>query len=227
MYPFYALTERVLVKATLCCRYLVVSDRQAAQSWFRNSHEAQKVFDPDMIYKVNGRHGVLVELLAELPEVHVAAKTALLNEGEIASTLYFIRKGCLRVYFNDDGREITTQFFLEDQAATALESFLTQTPSPFSIESLELCQLAILTKENFDRLMNTDQYFQNWFYQSALQKLIDHTSRLLSFIKDTPQNRYRQLAEYHPELLKRIPQHYIASYLGITPVSLSRIKNRK
>lgn len=182
-----------------------------------------------MIDEVTGRHGssLLAKLPAELPEINVAAKTTLLSEGAVSATFYFIRTGCLRVYFNDDGREITTQFFLEDQAATALESFLTQAPSPFTIESLEPCQLTVLTKADFDRLMHTDPSFQNWFYQTALQKLIEHTNRLLSFIKDTPQTRYRQLVEHYPELLKRIPQHYIASYLGITPVSLSRIKNRK
>lgn len=167
------------------------------------------------------------QFIPPLQESHLDAKTTLLKEGDVATKLFFVSQGCLRVYFNDDGREITTQFFLEDQTATSLESFLTQTPSQFAIDCIEPCHVAILTKEQFDQAMQTDRAFQDWFYQTALQKLISHTNRLLSFIKDTPQQRYRHVAQHHPDWLKRIPQHYMASYLGITPVSLSRIKNRR
>lgn len=162
-----------------------------------------------------------------LQEIRVEPKTRLLNEGEVATKLFFIRQGCLRVYFNEDGREITTQFFWEEQAATSLESFLSQTPSQFAIDCLEPCQLAVLTNAQFEEWMQTDRSFQDWFYQTALQKLISHTNRLLSLIKDTPQQRYEHLVQHHADWLSRIPQHYIASYLGVTSVSLSRIKNRK
>jgi CRP-like cAMP-binding protein len=100
-------------------------------------------------------------------------------------------------------------------------------PSLFTIEALEPCELAILHKDNFDQLMTNDPAFKDWFYKTAIQKLLLHSKRLLSFIKDKPVERYRELARQQPGLLQRVPQHYIASYLGITPVSLSRIRNRK
>ena len=163
----------------------------------------------------------------QLPQIQVDAKTILLNQGDTATAMLFVRKGCIRACFNDEGNLVTTQFFLEGQVATALESFLTQTPSQFSLETVEPSQLSVLTKPDFDHLLASDRSFHDWFYQTALQKLIEHTHRLLSFIKDSPQERYAQLVQQHPELLSRFPQNYIASYLGVSPVSLSRIKNRK
>lgn len=166
-------------------------------------------------------------LLHRSPQIQIEAKTTLLSQGDTATKMFFIHKGCIRACFNKNGNIVTTQFFLEDQAATAFESFMTRTPSQFSLECIEPCQLSLLTKPEFDHLLSTDLSFQGWFYQTALQKLMLHTNRLLSFIKDSPQERYHHLVEHQPELLRRIPQHYIASYLGVTAVSLSRIKNRK
>ena len=169
----------------------------------------------------------LNQLVNQLPQTQVEAKTILLNQGDTATAMLFVRQGCVRACFNDDGNVVTTQFFLEGQVATALDSFMTQTPSQFSLETVEPSHLSVLTKQAFDHLLATDRSFHDWFYQTALQKLIEHTNRLLSFIKNSPQERYAQLVEQQPELLSRFPQHYIASYLGVTPVSFSPIKNRK
>jgi CRP-like cAMP-binding protein len=75
--------------------------------------------------------------------------------------------------------------------------------------------------------MANDPTFKDWFYGTAIQKLLLHAKRLLSFIKNKPMERYKELMSQQPEIFQRVPQRYIASYLGITPVSLSRIRNRK
>jgi len=162
-----------------------------------------------------------------LTEIQVGAKMPLLKEGETAVKMFFIKKGGVRVWFNNNGKDTTTQFFFEGDAVTSLESFIYNEPSLFTIETLEDCELAVFHKSDFDRLLTADPAFKDWFYQTALKKLLSHSKRLLSFIKNKPQERYRELMEQQPHLLKRVPQHYIASYLGITSVSLSRIRNRK
>jgi len=159
-------------------------------------------------------------------EKKVPAKTTLLREGEIARQAYLIQKGCLRLWFNNNGRDITFQFFFEGQAVSSLESFRNGKPSLFSIESLEPCVLQVITKKNFDKLLAEVPEFKALVEENTYQRLEHYASLFLSLIRDTPPQRYQKLIDEHPEIARRIPQHYIASYLGITPVSLSRIRNK-
>src|ERR1700744_2007661 len=85
--------------------------------------------------------------------LEVPAKTQLLREGEIARQAYFIQKGCLRLWFNNNGKDITFQFFFEGQAVSSIESFRNGKPSLFGIESLEPCTLQVITKKDFNILL--------------------------------------------------------------------------
>ena len=157
----------------------------------------------------------------------LAPKTILVHEGSIATEIFFVIKGCIRAWYNAEGQDITIQFFFEGDSVTALESFLKNIPSTVNIETLEECEVGILKKSNFSNLIKTDSKIKEWFYETAIDKLFIHHNRLLSLLKDKPFHRYQQLLTEKPGIFQRIPQHYIASYLGITPVSLSRIRNRK
>ena len=152
-------------------------------------------------------------------------KTILIKEGAIAEQIYFINSGCIRSWLNKEGREITLQFFFEEESVTALESFLNQTLSPIYIETVEACDVYVIKREDFFGSLENER-FRNFFHETAIKKLIIHGNRLMSLLKNKPAERYRQLLVDHPHIIKRIPQHYIASYLGITSVSLSRIRNR-
>lgn len=154
-------------------------------------------------------------------------KAILVKEGKVSDQIFFINKGCIRAFYNAEGREITLQFFFEGESVASLESFLYNVPSAINIETIENCEVCILEKAVFLQQTDADQAFKDWFYQTAIEKLIVHTGRLLSLLKNKPFDRYQQLLTEKPEILQRVPQHYIASYLGITPVSLSRIRNRK
>ncbi|BAU54380.1 DNA-binding transcriptional dual regulator Crp [Mucilaginibacter gotjawali] len=161
-----------------------------------------------------------------LIEKTIPAKTILLNEGEVSRNAYFIKNGCLRLWFNNKGKDITFQFFFENEAVSSAESFRSGEPSLFSIESIEPSTICIISKKNFENiLMNDPEYAA--LIQGTIVKRMSHYSRLfMSYIKNTPEERYRELLKNSPHIIKRIPQHYIASYLGITSVSLSRIRNR-
>lgn len=160
-------------------------------------------------------------------EQEIPPRTILLHEGEISTHAHFIKKGCLRQWFNKDGKDITFQFFFENQAVASIDSFLYHQPSLFSIESIEQSSIYSFSKDNFEQLKLIYPEFNDCFQDVLYQRFKIYAQLFLSRIKDTPQERYEELIKTCPELIKRVPQHYIASYLGITPISLSRIRNRK
>ena len=167
------------------------------------------------------------KLLGSFVEKEITSKTVLLNEGEISNNIYIIKKGCLREWFNKDGKDITFQFFFEGQPVASIDSFMNQKPSLFTIESIEPTSVLSIGKADFEKLQITYPEFKNGFQDFIFQRFRIYGQLFLSRIKDTPQERYEDLVKNHPEIIKRVPQHYIASFLGITPISLSRIRNRK
>lgn len=163
----------------------------------------------------------------DLEKITVPARTIVLHEGDKSQYLYFVVSGCLRMWTNHNGNEITTQFFFEGKAVASMESLLTGQPSDFSMGTIEECILYVMPKELFLELIEKDKVFGKWFNDLILGRFFYYSKHLLSYLKNKPQERYNALLLKHPEIFLRIPQHYIASYLGITSVSLSRIRNRK
>lgn len=159
-------------------------------------------------------------------ELKVAPHKELLKEGEIAHNLYFIKHGCLRLWFNNDGKDITFQFFFEGSAVCSIESFTNRAPSLFTLETLENTTLLTLSREDFNKIITLYPEIKEGFTKILFMRMGNYARLFLSRIKDTPAQRYEELVREHSEILQRIPQHYIASYLGITSVSLSRIRNR-
>lgn len=165
------------------------------------------------------------EHLFKLEEV--PARTVLLQEGDISKKAFYIEKGCARISFNNNGKDLTFQFFFEGDGVSSIESFRTNQPSLFSIETIDPCTIRTISKADFETILEHSPAIKEQIEQHVFQRLIFYQKLFLSRIKDTPQQRYEALLKEHPEILKRIPQHYIASYLGITSVSLSRIRNRR
>lgn len=160
-------------------------------------------------------------------ELTFPAKTTLLEAGKVSQNLFYIRQGCVRLWFNQDGKDITFQFFLERHSVASIESFLQNVPSLFSIETIEPTTVWVYKKTDIVQLMADTPALKDELYNLITGRLLNYTHLFLSRIKDTPQQRYENLVKEYPEIIKRVPQHYIASFLGITPVSLSRIKNRR
>ncbi len=157
----------------------------------------------------------------------IPAKTILLNEGDIAKKAFFIEKGCLRICFNNNGKDITFQFFFEGEVVSSIESFRTNQPSLFTIESIEPCIIHSISKKDFQTILDNSPTIKQQLEELTFQRLIYYQKLFLSRIKDNPEKRYLELLKNNPQILLRVPQHYIASFLGITSVSLSRIRNRR
>lgn len=160
--------------------------------------------------------------------MEVPAKTLLLQEGEISEHAYYIEKGVVRAWYNNDGKDVTFQFFMENTMFSSLESFRKGLPGMVSFETIEPCILWKISKADADTVLEEvyeDRELRNMFMDSLFERVFDYMKHFFSFIKDTPKQRYLNLARERPEIIRRIPQHYIASYLGITTVHLSRIKS--
>lgn len=160
-------------------------------------------------------------------QIKIPAKTTLLEEGKISKTIFIVEKGCLRTWVNNNGKDITTQFFFEGQSVSSIESFRTSQPSLYSIESIEPCTIQTISQKDFQWALNESPVLKNEMEDHLFKRFIQIQKFLLSHLRDTPEQRYKELLKEHPEIIQRVPQHYIASYLGITPVSLSRIRNRR
>jgi len=161
--------------------------------------------------------------------VTVPAKTILLNEGEISKKLFLIEKGCVRVWFNNKGKDVTFQFFFENNVVASVESFRKNIPSPVSIETIEPSIVWWIHKKDIDRITEEIKgipLLRDKFIDGIFERTFEYMKHFFSSIKDTPQQRYLNLIKEKPQIIKRVPQHYIASYLGITTVHLSRIKSK-
>lgn len=159
-------------------------------------------------------------------EMEIEAKTLLLNEGSTATSMYFIIEGAVRLYTNVDGKEITIQFFFENSFITSIESYLKGTPSQFSIETIEKCKVLKIEKKNWKKILDNNPQIKEKHLDIVTDRFMDYINHLLGFIKLKPEERYSDLLKNKPYILQRVPLQYIASYLGITTVSLSRIRAR-
>lgn len=162
-----------------------------------------------------------------LEYLSIPAKTMLLREGEVAQKMYFIRKGCLRLYFYNAGNDITFQFFFEGSVVASFDSWHNRQPSQFSLESIEPTDLVAVPREALVTLIHAMPSLRDRYEEMLIERFHTYQQLFLSRIKNTPQQRYEELQRECPDVLLRVPQHYIASFLGITPVSLSRIRNRR
>lgn len=153
-------------------------------------------------------------------------RETLLLEGDVSKHFHFVETGCLRLWHNDDGRDITVQFFLGGEMVASQDSFFGNRPSRFSIEAVVPSAVRSMTKTDFHKLIDASEPFRVFMLDVLLSRLNVFQELFLSRIKDTPEQRYRELRAQNPALFDTVPRRDIASFLGITPVSLSRITRK-
>lgn len=155
-------------------------------------------------------------------------KQYLLQEGDPCKYVAFVEKGILRSYTIDEkGSEHVLQFAFEGWWIADQYSFLTGEPSEYNIDALEDCELLLLSKSAEDEMMLKIPKFERFFRLLLQNSLINTQKRLVSSLSRTAEQKYNELISSCPSIPQRVPQHMMASFLGITPETLSRIRKQK
>ncbi|HWK08006.1 MAG TPA: Crp/Fnr family transcriptional regulator [Puia sp.] len=152
-------------------------------------------------------------------------KQFLLQEGEVSRYTIFVTKGLLRSYTIDDkGVEHILQFALEGWWTADMYSFFTGEPSLFNIEALEDSEALLITRPSWESLLQQIPAFERYFRILIQNSLIATQRRLMETMSETAERKYLNFIKLYPASVQRVPQHMIASYLGITRETLSRLR---
>lgn len=154
-------------------------------------------------------------------------KQYLLQEGDVCKYIVFVERGLLRSYTIDNkGSEHILQFAMEGWWSADLYSFLTNEVSSYHIEALEDCELLMITKNSWDLLLERVPALERYFRILLQNNLIATQRRLMGELSETAEEKYLKMLNAYPDIMQRVPQHMIASYLGITRETLSRIRSQ-
>ena len=157
----------------------------------------------------------------------VPKKTVLLHEGDICNFEAFINRGCIRNYYIDEnGFEVILQFAIEDWWVSDITSFHFHTPSNIFIETLEDCELLTLSPQTKEQLLREVPKLERMFRLMVQKNLSVLQNRFLKTITASAQEKYLDFIERYPTIPQRVAQHYIASYIGISPEFLSKVRTR-
>lgn len=153
-------------------------------------------------------------------------RTKILKTGETENYLSYIENGIIRFYIPNEEDGLTFGFIFRDSFVSAYDSFLTQSPSVYNVETITDTTLWRLTYDDLQIIYNETQIGNLIGRKSSENLFLIKSERELSLLNDTPEERYLNLFKTRPELIEKIPLKYIASYIGITPQALSRIRKR-
>jgi CRP-like cAMP-binding protein len=161
-----------------------------------------------------------------LKEKKLKRKEYLLREGQVGNYAAFIVKGCLRYYYIVNGEESTGQFFFENGWYADYESFLSGQPSTQNIEALEDCTLYLIYRKDLETLFSQHPVFEKFGRLMAERAVLGLKKKNEFLTLQSHEERYLQLINDRPKVIQRVSLKYIASYLGMKPESLSRIRKR-
>lgn len=151
----------------------------------------------------------------------------LAKSGSYCEYIYFIRKGIIRTYLlTSAGEERTTRLAKENDFTSCANSFLYQKPSTEYLEVVEDCKVFAVSIKVLGELEKKNERILRLSYEGMKESIHEAISRVEFFTIFTPEERYKKLLEETPDLIQRVPQKHLASYLGVTTVSLSRIRSR-
>ena len=166
----------------------------------------------------------MLQALPFLKTIHLKKNECFIHEGETARHIAFTNKGFLRVFYNNYGEEITRDITPLNSFATALPSFITQTPSFEIISAITDCELFVIHKNDLEALYERYPKWERLGRRIIEDMFVAAQQRLYLFITENAETRYRRLLKEQPELLREVPLKYIADFLGIKIQSLSRLR---
>lgn len=184
----------------------------------------------DLLYKKINEKITLTEEEFELckplfTQRKLRKRQFILQEGDVSKYNIFVGKGLLRSYTIDDkGNEHILQFAFEGWWTADLYSFFTDEPSLFNIEALEDSELLLITRPSWESLLDKLPCIERYFRILIQNSLIATQRRLMGSLSETAEQKYLKFIKSYPESVQRVPQHMIASYLGITRETLSRLR---
>ncbi len=165
-------------------------------------------------------------ILEAFPIKKYAKETNLLKEGQIAKNAFLVIEGCVRKFFIQNGEEITSEFYTEFQSIVNFDSMANGSPSKYYFTCTENSVIAILNSEKETALYKEFPRFGE-VCRVEMEKMLGASQEKLSDFKNTtPKERYLNLLKERPNLINRVPQYQLASYLGVKPETLSRIRKR-
>ena len=155
----------------------------------------------------------------------VKKNSYLLRQGETCKDLVFVQRGCLRLYYLEDDIEISVWFAFQHSSAIEIYSFISESPSNYFLQAIEDSEVLYLPKTELNKLYKTQPKMQEMmrnFWEDVILNLLERFTALQT---DSAEKRYRDLLN-KPGYLETIPQKYLASFIGVTPTSLSRIRKQ-
>src|SRR5690606_26648861 len=178
-------------------------------------------------YTMNPLQQIIEQIeMAELweKELVLARNEYLKVQGSIDTDVYFIKSGTLRIFVTDESEEHTIRFAYTNDLIAALDSFITEKPSDLYIQALKKCELKVIGKKPFINLIKSSTENLNLWLQLQSALIYQQMERERDLLTSSPAERYRRVVERSPQLFQEIPNRHIASYLRMTPETLSRIK---
>lgn len=168
-----------------------------------------------------------IELLRQNVDKKVFTKNEIIfTEGKISNEIYFVTKGCVRLFYNVDGTDKTAFFYTEGQFICAGESYTFHIPARENYQAIEQSEIYVFSQPKIDLLLKEAPKFEIIARIATENELITCQKVIASFVTKSAEERYLDLLKTQGELLQRVPQQYIASFLGVSPETLSRIKAR-
>ncbi len=167
-------------------------------------------------------------LLKYISPLKLKRKEFLLKEGQVCQSIYFVEKGCLRMYFIDDKlNEQITQFALEHWWMADHFSFLDNKPSPYFIQTVEKSEILAINTSSFEAMLHELPQMERYFRINMQRAVAASQLRLKYTYEMSKEEFYQHFSTSFPEFVQRVPQYMIASYLGLTPQYVSELRKKK
>ncbi|MEL6562692.1 MAG: Crp/Fnr family transcriptional regulator [Bacteroidota bacterium] len=161
-----------------------------------------------------------------IPVRTIEKNEIILKSGEVSSEFFFLIEGCIRLFYTFDGEDKTGFFYIENDFVSSYASFTKRLPSKHNLQALERTMVAVINFETAQEILERFPKFEMLARLAMEQELSICQEVIASFVTTKPIQRYLDLQSSRPDLIQRVPQHYLATFLGVTPETLSRIRKR-